>query len=81
VPADEARYAAPRAFGNPTLIREQTLSVLSWSWLENLLRDFRIGIRTLFRSPASSQHGVCQESTPCRPCEPSRQLFNYTSVP
>ena len=54
VPADEARYAALRAFGNPTLIREQTLSVLSWSWLENLLRDFRIGIRTLFRSPGFS---------------------------
>jgi putative ABC transport system permease protein len=54
VSSQEARYAALRAFGNPTLIREQTHSVWSWSWLENLLRDFRIGIRTLFRSPGFS---------------------------
>ncbi len=52
--SDEAHYAALRAFGNPTLIREHTRAVWSWSWLENLLRDFRISIRTLFRSPGFS---------------------------
>jgi predicted permease len=51
---DEAHYAALRAFGNPTLIREQTRAAWSWSWLENLLRDFRISIRTLLRSPGFS---------------------------
>ncbi len=51
VSREEARHAARRAFGNPTLIREQTNAVWSWNWLENLLRDLRIGIRTLFRSP------------------------------
>jgi len=50
----EARYAALRAFGNPTLIREQTHAVWSWNRLENLLRDLRISIRTLFRSPGFS---------------------------
>jgi len=32
VPADEAGYAALRAFGNPTLIREQTRGAWSWNW-------------------------------------------------
>jgi predicted permease len=51
---EEARHAALRAFGNPTLIREHTRSVWSWNMLENFLRDLRISVRTLFRSPGFS---------------------------
>ena len=51
VSEEEARHAALRAFGNPTLIREQTLAVWSWNWLESLVRDLRFGLRTLWRSP------------------------------
>jgi predicted permease len=51
---EEAQHAALRAFGNPTLIREHTRAVWSWNWLENLLRDLRISIRTLLRSPGFS---------------------------
>jgi|CZKR01.1.fsa_nt_gi putative ABC transport system permease protein len=54
VPPEEARYAALRAFGNRTLISEQTRAVWSWNGLENFLRDVRISIRTLFRSPGFS---------------------------
>jgi predicted permease len=54
VSTEEAHYAALRAFGNPTVIREQTHAVWSWNWLENLLRDLRISVRTLFRSPGFS---------------------------
>jgi predicted permease len=54
VPPEEARYAALRSFGNPTLISEQTRAVWSWNWLESLLRDLRISVRTLFRSPGFS---------------------------
>jgi predicted permease len=51
---EEARHAALRAFGNPTLVREHTRAVWSWNGLENLLRDLRISVRTLFRSPGFS---------------------------
>ena len=54
VPPQEARHAALRAFGNPTLISEQTRAVWTWNGLENFLRDVRISIRTLFRSPGFS---------------------------
>jgi len=51
VSADEAPHAAVRAFGNPTLVREQTLAVWSWNSLEYLARDLRFTLRTLWRSP------------------------------
>jgi predicted permease len=51
VSAEEARYAALRAFGNPALIREQTRATWSWNWLESLARDLRISLRTLLRTP------------------------------
>ncbi|HXW92614.1 MAG TPA: ABC transporter permease [Terriglobales bacterium] len=51
---EEARYAARRAFGNPTLIREQTQTVWSWNRWETLGRELRIGFRTLMRSPGFS---------------------------
>src|SRR4051812_14096435 len=51
---EEAHYAALRAFGNPTLIREQTLGIWSWNWLESLARDLRFGLRTLRRTPGFS---------------------------
>lgn len=54
VSAEEVRHAALRAFGNPTLISEQTRAVWSWDALDTLLRDVRISARTLFRSPAFS---------------------------
>jgi predicted permease len=47
----EARSAALRLFGNPTLLRDQTRSNWSWSWMEKFARDVRYGTRTLLRSP------------------------------
>jgi len=47
----EARYAAIRVFGNPTLLREQTRAAWSWGWLESVLRDLRYGTRGLARAP------------------------------
>jgi hypothetical protein len=39
--AEEARFAALRAFGNPTLVREQARSTWSWNRLESLVQDVR----------------------------------------
>lgn len=48
----DARFAALRQFGNPALLRDQTRATWSWSSLESILRDLRIGARTLLRAPA-----------------------------
>jgi predicted permease len=48
---EEARCAALRTFGNPTVLSDQARSNWSWNWLEKILRDVRYGARTLTRSP------------------------------
>ncbi len=47
---EEARYAARRAFGNPTLIKEQTREAWGWVPLERWLQDLRYALRQLARS-------------------------------
>ena len=49
--AEEAHYAARRAFGNPALIREQTRAVWSWRWLESFAHDLRYAIRSARQAP------------------------------
>ena len=51
VAAKDARAAAYRRFGNPTLIRERSYTAWGWSWLEGLLQDMLYGIRAMLRSP------------------------------
>jgi predicted permease len=48
---EEARYAALRLFGNPTLISEQARSTWSGGRFEKLVTDLRHGARGLIRSP------------------------------
>src|SRR5947199_61707 len=49
--SEEAGYAARRAFGNTMLLGEQARDTWSWTTLELLLQNLRIGIRTLARTP------------------------------
>ncbi len=49
--SEEARHAAMRVFGNPALLREQSRATWNWNWLEQLMRDLRVSLRTLSRSP------------------------------
>ncbi|HEY2498773.1 MAG TPA: ABC transporter permease [Candidatus Angelobacter sp.] len=58
MPPDEARAAALRLFGNPTLLQEDARSTWSWNWLEGLWRDARYGMRTLLRSPSFSATAI-----------------------
>jgi predicted permease len=48
----EARRAALRLFGNPTVVRERARETWSWQWLESLDRDVRQGARRLRRAPS-----------------------------
>ena len=51
LPAEEAHYAARRALGNTSLIREQTHEVWGWSGFEHLWQDVRYASRQLKRHP------------------------------
>jgi predicted permease len=48
---EEARYAARRAFGNTTLVKEEVRAMWGWTSAESLFQDLRFGFRTLVRSP------------------------------
>jgi predicted permease len=48
---EEARYAARRAFGNTTLIREQTHEAWGWAPFERLWQDLRYAFRQFVRKP------------------------------
>ena len=47
---EEARHAARRAFGNPTLIREQTHEAWGWAPFERFLQDLRFALRQFTRN-------------------------------
>ena len=47
----EAPYAARRAFGNKTLIRERTHEAWGWATMERFFADVRYALRVLVKSP------------------------------
>ena len=49
--AAEAEANARREMGNAGLIAEVTRDQWSWTWLEQLLRDIRYGLRAMRRNP------------------------------
>src|SRR5271155_5593892 len=60
--SEEARYAALRTFGNPTLIREQTHATWSrtwnWTWFESLAGDLKYGFRGMCRNAGSTLFAI-----------------------
>jgi len=49
---EEARYAARRALGNMTLVKEEVRAVWGWIWFERRLQDLRYALRVLQKAPA-----------------------------
>jgi predicted permease len=54
LPRADARRAALRAFGNPTLVEERSREVWQWSWIESILADLKLSLRRLRKSPGFS---------------------------
>jgi predicted permease len=55
---EEARYAAMRTFGNPTLVKEQAHDTWGWIRLEQLAQDLRYGFRLLLKDRAFTSLAV-----------------------
>jgi predicted permease len=55
---DEARYAAMRAFGNPTVLKEETRDSWGWIWVEQFAQDVRYGARALVKNPGFTMVAV-----------------------
>jgi predicted permease len=48
---EEARYAAQRAFGNTTLVKEATREMWGWTFFERCVQDLRYAMRVLRKAP------------------------------
>jgi predicted permease len=48
---EEARYAARRALGNVTMLKEEVREMWGWTYVETIWQDLRFGARQLHQSP------------------------------
>ncbi len=48
---EEARYAARRAFGNSTLVKEEVRELWRWAWVEAFTQDLAYALRLFSRAP------------------------------
>lgn len=68
MPPEEAAAEARRRFGNPVRAREESRDVKLLPWLDSLIRDVRIGARTLRRNPGLTATAVVSLSLALGAC-------------
>jgi putative ABC transport system permease protein len=54
----EANYAARRAFGNTTFVKEDTRAMWTWTAFDHLANDLRYALRTLRNNPGFSTAAI-----------------------
>ncbi len=55
---EEARYAAKRAIGNATAVKEDTRETWGWMSLERFWQDIRFAVRTMLKNPGVTATAV-----------------------
>lgn len=55
---EEARYAAKRALGNETQIKESVRAIWQWTGYEHIAHDFRYAVRLLLKTPVVTSVAV-----------------------
>ena len=71
LPANEAGYAALRAFGNTTLIKEDVRAMWNWTLLERAGQDLRYAARTMRKNRGFSAVASCPWPLASAPTRPS----------